>query len=133
MKIITAILEKGKDGYGVSFEVIPNVYGFGETVEAAKKDAKEVLDFFVKTSKEFNKPIPEILTGKYQLKFEFDTTALLDYIDGTVTQSALAKASGINVAQISHYATGRRKPRPAQREKIVCGLHQIANELLTVS
>jgi predicted RNase H-like HicB family nuclease len=133
MRIITAILEKGKDGYGVSFEDIPNVYGFGETTEAAKKDAEEVLNFFVKTSKEFNKPIPEILKDEYQLEFEFDTTTLLDYVGGTVTQSALARASGINVAQISHYATGRRKPRPAQREKIVYGLHQIANELLTVS
>jgi predicted RNase H-like HicB family nuclease len=133
MKTITAILEKGKDGYGVSFEGIPHVYGFGETIKSSKKDAKEVLDFFVRTAKELNKPIPEVLKGKYQLEFEFDATTLLDYIGGTVTQSALAKASGINVAQISHYATGRRKPRPAQREKIVYGLHQIAQELLAVS
>jgi predicted RNase H-like HicB family nuclease len=139
MEIVTAgrdkmkaILEKGKDGYGVSFEGIPNIYGFGETVEASKKDTKEVLDFFIRT-KDLHKLVPELLKGEYQLEFEFDTTTLLNYIGGTITPSALARASGINVAQISHYATGRRKPRPAQREKIVYGLHQIAHELLTVS
>jgi predicted RNase H-like HicB family nuclease len=133
MKTITVILEKGKDGYGVSFEDIPNVYGFGKTVEDAKKDAKDVLDFFVNTSKEFNKSVPEVLTGNYELDFRFDISTILDYVSGTITQSALAKATGINVAQISHYATRRTKPRESQRKKIINGLHQIAKELLSVS
>ncbi len=133
MKTITVILEKGKDGYGVSFEDIANVYGFGATVEEAKADAKAALDGFVKVLKMHNKPIPEALQGKYELHFIFDTSALLEYIGGTVTQAALAKASGIAPAQLSHYATRRKRPRPEQRNKIVIGLHKIAEELLTVS
>ncbi|MDR1022667.1 MAG: type II toxin-antitoxin system HicB family antitoxin [Prevotellaceae bacterium] len=133
MKTITAILEKGKDGYGVSFDGIPNVYGFGETAEAAKADALAALESFVKVLQLHSMPIPAALQGKYELDFIFDASALLEYIGGTVTQAALAKASGIAPAQLSHYATRRKRPRPEQRSKIVAGLHTIAEELLAVS
>ena len=133
MKTIRVILERGEDGYGVSFEDIPNVYSFGETLDIAKENAKQALNSFVITLKTLKKPIPEVLNDKYELVFEFDTVALLNYINGTITQSALSKASGINVAQISHYATGRRKPRQIQRQKIVEGLHRIGKDLLAVS
>jgi predicted RNase H-like HicB family nuclease len=133
MKTIKVKLELGRDGYGVSFEGIPNIYGFGETVESAKMDAKAVLESFVEALKKYGKPIPEILTGDYELKFEFDIEALLKYINGTVTKTALAKASGINPSQLSHYSSGLRKPRKEQREKIVNGLHKLGKELLSVS
>ena len=133
MRTVRAILEKGKDGYGVSFEDISNVYSFGETLEIAKENAKQALNSFIITLKTLKKPIPEILNGQYELVFEFDTAALLNYVSGTITQSALSKATGINVAQISHYVTGRRKPRQMQHQRIVDGLHQIGKELMAVS
>jgi hypothetical protein len=73
------------------------------------------------------------LQGEYELVFEFDIEALLKYIDGTVTKSAPAKASGINPAQLSHYSSGLKKPRKEQRERIIKGLHQIGQDLLSVS
>ena len=106
MKQIHVILEMGKDGYGVSFEEITNVFGFGETVELAKKDAKASLDFYIECLNKMNRPVPEILQGEYELVFEFDIEALLKHIDGTVTKTALAKAAGINAAQLSHYSSG---------------------------
>jgi predicted RNase H-like HicB family nuclease len=133
MKQIKVILEAGKDGYGVSFQEIENVFGFGETLETAKSDAKSVLDSYLVTLDRCNQPIPEILQGDYELVFEFDIVALLKYIDGTVTKTALAKASGINPSQLTHYSSGSRKPRPEQREKIITGLHRIGRDLLTVS
>jgi len=133
MEQIHAILELGKDGYGVCFKEIDNIFGFGETVEAAKKDAEDVINFYIKCLNKVNKPIPEILKGEYELVFEFDIEALLKYIDGTVTKRAIAKASGINAVQLSHYSSGLKKPRKVQREKIIAGLHKIANDLLSVS
>ena len=133
MITITTILEAGKDGYGVSFPEIPNVFGFGETVENAKKDAKAALKAFIDILKQYGKEIPEILAGDYELIFEFDIEALLKYIDGIVTKTALAKASGINPAQLSHYSSGLKKPRKEQREKIVNGLHKLGHDLLSVS
>jgi predicted RNase H-like HicB family nuclease len=133
MKQIHVTLEMGKDGYGISFKEIPNIFGFGESVEAAKADAKAVLNFYIECLDKANKPIPEMLQGEYELAFEFDIEALLKYINGTVTKIALAKASGINPTQLSHYSSGLKKPRKEQRNKIVAGLHKLGNDLLAVS
>lgn len=129
---ITAILEKGKDGYSVSFQEISNVYGFGVTVDEAKKDAREALDAFITYLKEKNKPLPNELQGDFELSFEFDINTLLELAEKVVTLQALAAAAKINPGQLSHYKNGV-KPRPEQRRKIVEGLHNIGRELLTVS
>jgi predicted RNase H-like HicB family nuclease len=133
MKKIHATLELGKDGYGLWFEEIENVFGFGETVEAAKKDAKAALDGYIVALDRCNQPIPEILKSEYELVFEFDIKALLKHIDGTVTKKALAKASGINPTQLTQYSSGLKKPRREQRDKIIKGLHKLGQELLSVS
>ncbi|MDR0682232.1 MAG: hypothetical protein LBG15_10365, partial [Dysgonamonadaceae bacterium] len=98
MKQIHVTLEAGKDGYGLWFEEIENVFGFGETVEEAKADAKAALDGYIVALKRCNQPVPEILQREYELVFGFDTEALLKHINGTVTKTALSKASGINVS-----------------------------------
>ena len=133
MEQIHVILEMGKDGYGVSFKEIPYIFGFGDTVELAKKDAEDLIKFYIECLKKENEPIPEILSREYELVFEFDVEALLKYIDGTVTKRAISKASGINAVQLTHYSSGLKKPRKAQREKIIAGLHKIANDLLAVT
>jgi predicted RNase H-like HicB family nuclease len=133
MKQIHVTLELGKDGYGVSFKEIDNVFGFGETVEAAKQDAKEVLKFYIECLNRTHHPIPEILQGDYDFVFEFDIEALLKYFEGTVTKTALSRASGINATQLSHYSSGLKKPRKEQREKIISGLHKLGQDLLSVS
>jgi predicted RNase H-like HicB family nuclease len=133
MKQVHVVLELGKDGYGVWFKEINNVFGFGETVEQAKEDAKAALDSYIYVLNKYNKPLPEILKEEYELIFEFDVEALLKYIDGTVTKRAIAKASGINSTQLSHYSSGLKKPRKQQREKIIAGLHKIAKDLLSMT
>jgi hypothetical protein len=49
-----------------------------------------------------------------------------------VTLTAINRATGINVKQLSHYTTGEKNPRPVQRERIVNGIHRIAAELAAV-
>jgi predicted RNase H-like HicB family nuclease len=133
MEQIHVTLEMGKDGYGVWFEEIPNVFGFGETVELAKKDAKASLDFYTECLKKDNRQVPVSLQHEYELVFAFEIEALLKYIDGTVTKKALAKAAGINPVQLSHYSSGLKKPRKQQREKIISGLHKLGKDLFSVS
>ncbi|GHT47311.1 hypothetical protein AGMMS49965_25310 [Bacteroidia bacterium] len=132
MKQIKVILELGKDGYGVSFEQLPTVFGFGETVDRAKADAQAALDGYITALGMVGQPVPEILQGEYELVFEFDIPALLKYIDGTVTKTALAKASGMNASQLTHYSSGLKRPRKQQREKIINGLHRIGKDLIAV-
>jgi predicted RNase H-like HicB family nuclease len=123
----------GKDGYGVWFEELPHVFAFGDTVEDAKIDAQAAIDGYIVALNKCNQPIPEILKNQYELVFQFDVEALLKYIDGTVTKTALAKASGIHPTQLSHYSSGLKKPRKQQREKIIAGLHKLGKDLLSVS
>ena len=133
MKQIHVVLELGRDGYGVWFEELPHVFGFGGTVEDAKSDAKAVLEGYIVALNRSNQPIPEILLGEYELVYQFDVEALLKYIDSTVTKTALAKAAGINPTQLSHYSSGLKKPRKKQQEKIIAGLHKLGKDLLSVS
>lgn len=133
MNKIKVILEAGKDGFGVSFPDIENIFGFGETIELAQMDAQKVLNFYITSIIKSGRQIPEFLQGEFELKFEFDVEALLKYIDGTVTKTALAKASGINVSQLSHYSSGLKKPRQLQREKLILGLHKIGKDLLALT
>ncbi len=133
MKKINAILEAGKDGYGVWFEEIPNVFAFGETIELAQEDAFSVISHFVEFLNDYKKPIPKILQGEYEIEFRFDTVALLAHLDGVITKAALSKASGINQSQLSHYSKGIKKPRKEQQDKIINGICKLGNELLSVA
>jgi predicted RNase H-like HicB family nuclease len=133
MKAIKATLELGQDGYAVSFDCLPTIFGFGETVEDAKEDAKAVVESYLHVLKMQNQPIPEVLQSDYALIFEFDMEALMKYIDGIVTKTALSKVAGINPIQLTHYSKGLKHPRPQQRRKIISGLHKIGSDLLAVA
>jgi predicted RNase H-like HicB family nuclease len=71
MNTITAVLEQGKDGYGVSYKEVPNVFGFGETLEQAQKDAYDALAFYANWCKDDNTPLPNILQDDYRLVYAF--------------------------------------------------------------
>ena len=58
--------------------------------------------------------------------------ALLNHYSGIFTKAALARITGINERQLWHYASGLRKPRKAQADRITKGLHQLGRELLSV-
>jgi hypothetical protein len=125
----TDIHEKSAE---IGYWLAESFWGQGIMVKAIQ----EVVEYGFQTFdivRIFARPFPEILKGEYELVFEFDIEALLKYIDGTVTKKAIAKASGINAVQLSHYSSGLKKPRKQQREKIVCGLHKIAKDLLSVT
>ena len=48
------------------------------------------------------------------------------------TNAALLRITGINERQLWQYASGIRKPRPAQRKRIEEGLLQPGTQLLTI-
>lgn len=103
-----------------------------DTLEEMKKNIKEAIDFHVETSFENNDPIPVVFKGEYQLEFKLSTEALLNAYSNIFTKAALSRITGINERQLWHYASGSRKPRPAQRKRIEDGLHRLGAELLTI-
>ena len=103
MNQIHAILELGKDGYGVWFEELPHIFAFGDTVENAKTDAKFALEGYIVALSKCNQPIPEILKDEYELVYQFDVEALLKHIDGTVTKVA-GKLRAHKIKKASQYS-----------------------------
>jgi predicted RNase H-like HicB family nuclease len=129
-KKIEITIERGKDLFDAYAESVEGVWGSGETVA----EAKESLEKTIKLLKEYNSPenIPSILKGDYELIYKFDAQSFLNYYKGIFTNAALERLTGIKQKQIQHYATGLKKPKPAQMQKIQNALHQLGNELISV-
>lgn len=129
MKTINIVIERASDGtFGAYATNIEGIYGAGDNVKEVKQSVLDAID----TIKEYFDEVPEILNGKYEVKYKFDTESLLQYYKGILSNPAFEKITGINQKQIHHYATGMKKPREAQRKKIQEGLHTLGRELLAI-
>jgi predicted RNase H-like HicB family nuclease len=104
-----------------------------KTLDGVKNAFKESFEFHVEGLLREGDPVSDYLkTGDYTFNFIVDTSALLHSLDSILTRSALSRVTGINERQLGHYASGYRKPRPEQREKILKGIHTISIELASV-
>ena len=105
-----------------------------KTLEGLKRGFQESLQFHIEGCLKDGDNLPEwLVSGKYELDYILETSALLHSLDGILTRSAIARVSGINERQIGHYASGYRTPRPQQREKIINGIQAISRELASVN
>jgi predicted RNase H-like HicB family nuclease len=129
MKMITATLERSKDGYGVWFEEFPNIFSFGKTVEEAKVQAKEAIEFAFEDCK---KP-PKWLKNGYEIAVKFDVPALLEHYQHIFTKRGLSKITGVNESLLSQYAGGLKRPRKQQVRRIEVGLKSLSKELSQIS
>lgn len=92
MKTIVATLEGTKDGYGVWFDELPNVFLLGEAVEQAKTNASEAIKF----SFEGVTNPPKWGEEGFDIAVRFDTAGLLSHYQDIFTKRALFKITGIN-------------------------------------
>jgi predicted RNase H-like HicB family nuclease len=129
MKHIKIIIEKTKDNYSAYAENLEGIYGGGETVAEAKQSILDAIKLYKKYNK---KSIPKVLEGEYEIIYKFDTQSLLNYYKGIFTNASLERITGIKQKQIQHYASGLKKPRAAQKQKIQDSLHTLAGELMAV-
>ena len=70
--------------------------------------------------------------GTYTMRYKFDAESVLNFYRGIFTNAALERITGINQKQIQHYASGLKKPRPAQLKKIESAFRKLGNELLAL-
>jgi len=120
------------DNYGAYSDEMLGCVATHKTLEGVKKAYTESLGWHLESMRADVDEIPEALQGEYKLEFELNIQALLHYFEGILTRSALARVTGINERQLGHYATGHRNPRPAQRIKIIEGIHRIGTEFNSV-
>lgn len=129
MKILRAILSKGPDDFGAWFEDIEGIYGAGDTVAEAKKNLLEGLALYVK----HNRGVPKWMkTKSYKVIYKFDAESVLNYYRGIFTYAAMERITGINQKQIQHYASGTKRPRPAQLKKMEIAFHELGKELIAL-
>lgn len=104
-----------------------NFFGDGETEQAAKEDFLAVYEAMREDYK--------ARTGEdVQAEFSFvkDMSAVLHECKEYISFAYLAQITGISKAMLSQYACGTRRPKPAQREKIVDGIHQIGQTCMQI-
>lgn len=130
-KVIVDIYYTGNN-FCAEAPILPGCVSTASTLAEMKKNIKEAIGFHVEYSIENNDPIPEVFKTDYQLEFKLSIEALLNAYSDIFTKAALSRITGINERQLWHYASGMRKPRPAQRKRIEEGLHRLGNELLAI-
>ena len=134
MEKIEVYIHWCRKNYSGSFsENVPGGVVFtGSTYEEMLREAQETLDFHLQGYVEDGEAPQWYLDHDYVLEFHPSVSALLHAYGSDVTLSAISRASGINQRQLSHYANGVKKPRPAQRQRIIDGIHAIGRRLMAV-
>jgi predicted RNase H-like HicB family nuclease len=130
-KVIIDIYFSGRN-FSACVPLLPGCVATGVTPKEVNQHIKDAVDFHVKSSLEDGDYIPEIFNKPYELDYHFDTEGLLNYYKGIFTKTALHRLTGINSKQLHHYASGTKKPRRAQIEKLENAFHELGKELIKV-
>lgn len=134
MEKILMNVARTQTGYCCDCDLLPGFIVTGsDNFDEFKKEVQESIDFYVSCAKEDGDEYPAVLDGEYEVAYKFDVESLLEYYRGIFSFSALQTITGINQKQLSHYASGISKPRPAQTKKIANGLHKLAEELMSIT
>ena len=131
-KVIVEIYYSGNN-YSAFAPILDGCISTAGTLDNMKKNIKEAIEFHVESSLADNESIPDIFKGEYELEYILSTEALLNAYSDIFTKAALSRITGINERQLWHYASGMRKPRPAQRKRREEGLHRLGAELLALN
>lgn len=126
---INAIIEKGNDGtFDVHFdphcetELDFSLLGQGITVQEAISD-------FYSAFEEMKKVSDDARSKDIVFTFCYDVASFLSYYANKLTLSGLEKITGINQSQLSHYVTGKAKPRQSTIKKMETSLHNFGKEI----
>jgi predicted RNase H-like HicB family nuclease len=131
--LLTVVLEKTNTGYSAYVKEIDGIIATGDSLEEAKREITEAIEFHKEGYMLENMELPEALKGDYSLFFELDVTSFFEWISGKLSQTGLANIAGLNVQLVNQYASGLKKPSAKQKQKITNHLHEFAKELQMIS
>ena len=101
----------------------------GKTLEEVEHNIVEAIRFHLEGMQAHGESLPVGFQDGWQPEFILTTRAQLRYTDNYITRKALSRETGINEQQLSHYATGRKIPRPDTRKRITDGIQAISRHL----
>jgi predicted RNase H-like HicB family nuclease len=132
-KIKVLISWSGNNYAAITSDVNGAVIVTAATLEKVKKEFQESLKFHIDGLIADGDEISnDLKNGNYELDYEMHISAILHDLDKIVTRSALSRVTGINERQLGHYLSGYRNPRSDQRKKILTGIHEIGEKLISV-
>lgn len=127
MEKIVMTICASNDSFGAYSENCEGIWAAGDTVEACKVDAVKAIELIKKNLPEGQWPVQ--IRGEYEIEWRYDTESFMYYYGGLISLAGMERITGINQKQLWAYMHGRRKPRPAQKEKIISSLHKFAADL----
>ncbi|MBO7646866.1 MAG: helix-turn-helix transcriptional regulator [Bacteroidales bacterium] len=127
MEQIVMIIEKSRDYYGAYAENGDGIYAAGETIEEVQADTLRAIELIKSELPEAQ--WPKVLKSDYEIIWKFDAESFLSYYSTILTLTGLQRITGINSKQLSHYATGHRKPSPKTVSRIQEGLNRFSEML----
>ena len=122
-----------ENNYAACVEGLDGFVCTADTFEELKTEVVLGIKFHLDGLREDGDPVPVAFESDYSLVYKWEVESLMDYYKGIFTKAALERITGINQTQLGHYAAGRSKPRKQQILKIEKALHQLGEELCTIS
>ena len=127
-KKINVVIERGLDGSFSAYIADDNCefgcIGEGKSVEETKADFMKAVGEMQEVYAEEGSKFPDV-----EFDFIYDMASFLNYYAYAFSLAGLARITGVNQGQLSHYVTGRRRPSKSTVEKIEQSLHDFANEI----
>lgn len=127
-KKINVVIERGIDGSFSAYIADDNCefgcIGEGKSVEETKADFMKAVGEMQEVYAEEGSKFPDV-----EFDFIYDMASFLNYYAYAFSLAGLARITGVNQGQLSHYVTGRRRPSKSTVEKIEQSLRDFANEI----
>lgn len=131
MKKVIAIIEMASDGFysvymdadDVDYLVTATGKTSNDAIEDFKQGYEDVKATYLRDGKHFEEA---------EFDFKYDMASFLSYYTRAFSLAGLSRITGINKGQLSHYATGRRKPSQSTVQKIQNSVQSFAKDLSQV-
>lgn len=131
MKKAIVIIEKDENGFSAFIDGITStVIGEGKSVAEAKADLTNSYEEVKQSYERVGEEIPAELQD-LTFDYKYDISALFNAFN-FLNVSKFAERIGISPSLMRHYKGGDTYISTAQAKKIESGLHQIAQELMSV-
>jgi predicted RNase H-like HicB family nuclease len=130
MKVTVIIEQNSKGRYSayisderVKFGVLGEGNTAEETIEDFKIGYEDIKESYLNEGKEFT---------ELEFDFKYDTASFLSYYSNVMSLAGLSRITGINQGLLSHYVTGRKKPRGETILKIKRSVNDFGKKLSQV-
>ena len=122
-KKITMIVEKTDTGFSAYSEK-DSIFTTGKTITELTNNAFEAAELLFENE--------DVKLSHNDIKFEFDFQQFFQYYR-VLNAKYLAERIGMNETLLSQYVQGHKKPSEKQTNKILSGIHEIGQELSSLS